>query len=85
MGREFSLSVIQARDCHLVFINDVLTATFSFARREPGKVGLLLENASGQCRVRRISARNADGLPQAVEKKEEDYVGKSFSQESGNG
>ena len=54
VGFDFKLSVIQSRDYQLVFINDVLAATFSFARRDPGVVGLFLENATGKCAVKGI-------------------------------
>ena len=56
-GSDFRLSVIQSRDYQLVFINDVLAATFSFARRDAGVVGLFLENATGKCAVKGIRAR----------------------------
>ena len=55
----FKLSVIQSRDYQLVFINDVLAATFSFARRDAGVVGLFLENATGKCAVKGIHATPA--------------------------
>ncbi len=57
VGRAFKLSVIQARDYQLVFVNGLLAATFSFARRERGKAALLLENATGRCVVGGIAAR----------------------------
>ncbi|MCY2932409.1 MAG: hypothetical protein NTV86_23520 [Planctomycetota bacterium] len=60
LRRAFRLAVIQSHDTMLVFVNDVLAATFSFARREKGKVALLLENASGACRVRGVSARKSE-------------------------
>ena len=60
VGRAFRLSVIQSHDTMLVFVNDVLAGTFSFARRGRGKAALLLENASGSCRVRRVSARKPE-------------------------
>jgi len=60
VGKGFTLSVIGSHDSMLVFINDVLAGTFSFARRERGKVALLLENASGTCRVRGVAARKSE-------------------------
>ena len=60
LGKTFALSVIQSRDTMLAFVNDVLAGTFSFARRERGKVALLLENATGRCRIARLSARKSD-------------------------
>ncbi|MCX6930505.1 MAG: hypothetical protein NT154_45965 [Verrucomicrobia bacterium] len=56
IGSDFELSVIQSRDYQLVFINDVLAATFSFARRDAGVVGLFLENATSKCAVKGIRA-----------------------------
>ena len=58
IGSDFKLSVIQSRDYQLVFINDVLAATFSFARRDAGVVGLFLENATGKCSIKGIRARH---------------------------
>jgi len=60
VGRDFTLSVIQSHDYMLVFVNGVLAGTFSFSRRERGKVALLLENASGQGRVRGVWARKSE-------------------------
>jgi hypothetical protein len=55
MSREFSLSVIQSRDYYLVFVDGVFVAAFSFARREAGAVGLLIENATGDGTVLGVS------------------------------
>lgn len=57
LGRSFALSVVQSRDYQLVFVNGLLAATFSFARRERGRAALLLENATGRCVVRGVFAR----------------------------
>lgn len=55
MSSEFLLSFIQSRDYYLVFVDGVFVAAFSFARREAGAVGLLLENATGDGTVLGVS------------------------------
>jgi len=57
VGPDFRLSVVQSRDYQVVFVNGVLAATYSFCRRDAGRVGLFLENASGTCVVDGIHAR----------------------------
>ncbi|MCX6873613.1 MAG: hypothetical protein NTW21_07370 [Verrucomicrobia bacterium] len=56
VGKAFKLSVIHSRDYQIVFVNEVLAATFSFARRDAGVVGLFLENATGKCVVTGLHA-----------------------------
>ena len=53
----FRLSVIQSRNYGMVFVHGVLAATYSFARRDAGMVGLFFENATGKCVVGDIHAR----------------------------
>lgn len=52
--QQFKLSIIQSLNYQLVFIDDVLAGTFSFARRDAGIVGLFLENATGKASVEGI-------------------------------
>ena len=59
VGKAFKLSVIHSRDYQIVFVNEVLAATFSFARRDAGVVGLFLENATGKCVVTGLHASQA--------------------------
>jgi hypothetical protein len=59
VGASFKLSVVHSRDYQMVFVNDVLAATFSFARRDAGVVGLFMENATGKCVVKGLHARPA--------------------------
>ena len=51
VGTTFKLSIIHSSNYQIVFVNDVLAATFSFARRDAGVIGLFLENATGKCDV----------------------------------
>jgi len=52
----FLLSVIQSENYQQVFVDGILAATFSFARRDAGTVGLFLENATGKAKVEGIHA-----------------------------
>jgi hypothetical protein len=57
VGPAFKLKVVQTKNYQLVFVDNVLAATFSFTRRDAGVVGLFLENATGKCVVGGIHAR----------------------------
>jgi len=64
IGSAFRMSVISSRDYQLVFVDDVFAGAYSFMRRDPGAVSIVMENATGQCVVSGIRARTVKAAPE---------------------